>query len=167
MAQQLSPDDETLNNKNINTNQNSRKNRKKSESDSEGEMVRPSFSMHPPNSNKNEQAIDRKQKCTVQIKPSTKCFKRIPDTGFIVYETLAQQPSNNILQVSAAKQGATIKCDTEVCKTDPNKLECVVRVNGTVYGSAPIAVGKKEAKAQAFDTALEHARRIHYTIKVI
>lgn len=144
----------------------------KSDSDSDdGQMSRPSFSMNPPNTNQSNEIIDRNPPNAFQPKPATRQLQRIPDTGFIVYETLPQhgqqQLSNNIIQVSAAKQGATVKSDVEVCKNEPNTLECVIRINDTVYGSAPITNGKKEAKTQAFDNALQYARKIHYTIKVI
>lgn len=87
---------------------------------------------------------------------------------FIIYETLAQnnQQSSNILQVSAAKQGATVKCSEEVCSNDSTKKQYVVYINDTVYGSAIIEQGKKETKVLAFENAQKYAKKIHYTIKV-
>lgn len=156
----------------IDTNPKKHKLADKSDSESDdGEMARPSFSMNPSMANQTNEIIQQNpQSKTIEPTTSTKQLKRITDTGFIVYETLPQngqqQLSNNIIQVSAAKQGATVKSDVEVCKSDPNTLECVVRINDTVYGSAPITTGKKEAKTLAFDNALQYARKIHYTIKV-
>lgn len=141
----------------------------------DGEMPRPSFALNSSSTEQfNEFMCEKPQQQpsnTYQAKPKH-LQQRIVDTGFIVYETLPQngqqqqQQSVNILQVSAAKQGATVKCDVEVSKINPNTLECVVRINDTIYGSAPITNGKKEAKIQAFDDALKYARKIHYTIKV-
>lgn len=143
------------------------------DSDDDGEMVRPCFSMNPSNSSTISEpaplvTAPKPVVDTFQPTPPLKFTKRLPNTGFIIYETLAQnsQQGITILQVSAAKQGAIVKCDVEVCKSEPTTLECVVRINGTVYATAPIAGGKKEAKQQAFDRALERARKIHYTIKV-
>lgn len=142
----------------------------KSDSDSDdGEMVRPSFASSSSVSKPNNENSQQKPQITVQTKLTN--LKRVPNTGFIVYETLPQngqqQQSINILQMSAAKQGATVKFDFEVSRRVPNTLECVVRINDTVYGSASVTASKKEAKTQAFDNALQYARRIHYTIKVI
>lgn len=101
---------------------------------------------------------------------SQQILKRIPDTGFIIYETLGKsdQPQQSvcILQISAAKQGATIKFDMEVSKNVQNSLDCVVRINNIVYASVPMSTCKKETKTQAFNQALDFARKIHYTIKV-
>lgn len=137
------------------------------DSDDNEIQARPNFSFGPSTKNqeeeqKNQFIIDSK----ITVKP--KQLKYIQKNGFIIYETLAQvgQNSSNILQVSAAKQGATVKCDEEVCSGEPSRLQCVVRINNTVYGSAPIEQTKKEAKVQAFDNALKYARKIHYTIKV-
>lgn len=113
---------------------------------------RPSFSMN---------TIDNGQSTT-----STKAINRIPNTGFIIYETLNETNNMNILYSSAAKQGAIIKFDMEVSTTVPNTLECIVRINDKIYATVPMATNKKEAKIQAFDKALEYARKIHYTIKV-
>lgn len=159
------------------TNSINRKVSHKSDSDSDdgGTFARPSFSMNPSSTTDQKQPdeIEHPAHTTFHSKTlagSTAQQRRIPDTGFIIYETLSQndqqQQSINILQVSAAKQGATIKCDVEVGKIHPNTLDCVVRINDTVYGTAPITTGKKEAKVQAFDNALQYARKIHYTIKV-
>lgn len=139
----------------------------KSESDSDdGEMVRPSFASSSSVSEQNSGNTQQEPQITVQTKRIH--LKRVPNTGFILYETLSQngqeQQSANILRMSAAKQGATIKFDFEVSN---NTLKCVVRINDTIYGSALVTASKKEAKKQAFDNALEYARRIHYTIKVI
>lgn len=141
----------------------------KSDSDSEDDvsMARPSFSLNS-SSTVNQKQPENHCQTKSLAKPLQQ--QRISDTGFIIYETLSQndqqQSSINILQVSAAKQGATIKCDVEVSKTNPNTLNCVVRINDTVYGTALITTGKKEARVQAFDNALQYARKIHYTIKV-
>lgn len=144
----------------------------KSESDDDnddGNMLRPSFSMNPSNENE-KQNDDIAPSEPIQTKPQPlKQTKYIPNTGFIIYETIAlseQQQSINILQQSAAKQGSIVKFDFEVSQSDKTTLECVVRIDGTIYGTAPITTGKKEAKVQAFDRALEKARKIHYTIKV-
>lgn len=156
------------------TNKNDEKKSKKHkmiESDddiADDQMPRACFSMNPSNPTQNEQPIPQIQKNTAQSNQALRTMKRIPNTGFIIFETFNQisPQSNNILQMSAAKQGATVKCDVEVCQSDALKLECVVRINGTVYGKAQIIGSKKEAKQQAFDEALERARKIHYTIKV-
>lgn len=174
--QQSSTEDETSASASTDTNPKRQKFNDKSESESDdGEMARPSFSMNPSTTNQTNEIIEQNYPPSKITEPKSKSSatepKRISDTGFIVYETLPQngqqQLSNNIIQVSAAKQGATVKCDVEVGKSDPNSLECVVRINDTVYGSAPITTGKKEAKTLAFDNALQYARKIHYTIKVI
>lgn len=129
-----------------------------------------SFSMNPSYENtKKKQNKDIVPQTPIQAKPTLKHTKRIPNTGFIIYETIAQadqQQSINILQTSAAKQGSIVKSDVEVCQSNPTTLECVVRIDDTIYGTAPITTGKKEAKIQAFDAALEQAKKIHYTIKV-
>lgn len=137
---------------------------------------RPSFALNPPKEEQIEESpakeqihnfSQQNQKNSQIQSQQPKQLKRIPDTGFIVYETLAPtQQSVNILQMSAAKQGANVKNDVQVSQTEPNTLECVVRINDTVYGVAQVTTGKKEAKVQAFDKALEYARKIHYTIKV-
>lgn len=144
-----------------------------SDSDDDGTMGRPSFASNPSSTTDQQQPeIHQQTHNTLQSRSMANSLqqRRIADTGFIIYETLSQndqqQSSINILQVSAAKQGATIKCDVEVGKIHPNTLDCVVRINDTVYGTATIATGKKEAKVQAFDIALQYARKIHYTIKV-
>lgn len=117
--------------------------------------------MHPPITTNSE----------VQALPPQK-LKRIQDTGFIIYESLAnsEQKSTGTLQESAAKQGAIFKCEEEVSTTQPNTVEYVVRINGNIYASAPITATnketKKETKIKACDKALELARKIHYTIKV-
>lgn len=57
-------------------------------------------------------------------KPATTNFtqpqqnnKRIPDTGFIIFETIAGPKTDlSILQTSAAKQGAVVKFETEANK---------------------------------------------------
>lgn len=133
------------------------------QSDSDdGEMPRPSFSMKTTTDNKQAEISSHSP-----FDVSTKNLKRIPDTGFIVYETLGkQQQSICILQMSAAKQGATVKFDMEVSKKVQNALECVIRINDKPYASAPVTTNKKEAKTEAFNKALEYARKIHYTIKV-
>lgn len=140
----------------------------------DGDMPRPSFSMNPSyeNQKQNEDIAPSNpiQTKSIQAKSALlKQTKHIPNTGFIIYETIAmseqQQQSVNILQQSAAKQGSIVKCDFEVSQSDQT-TQCVVRIDGTIYGTAPITNGKKEAKIQAFDRALEKARKIHYTIKV-
>lgn len=161
------------------TNTNKLANKSDSESsDDGGSMARPSFALNPSTTTEQQQPEIQQQQQqqqthnTFQSKSMANSSqqRRIADTGFIIYETLSQndqqQSSINILQVSAAKQGATIKCDVEVGKSHPNTLDCVVRINDTVYGTATISTGKKEAKVQAFDNALQYARKIHYSIKV-
>lgn len=171
--QEPSTNDESTSSTNTNTNENTGDNLKKrkiapqSDEDSDdGDMPRPSFSMNPTYENQNEDIAPTKP---IQTKSAPlKQTKHIPNTGFIIYETIAmseQQQSINILQQSAAKQGSIVKCDFEVSPADQT-TQCVVRINGTIYGSAPITNGKKEAKIQANDRALEKARKIHYTIKV-
>lgn len=132
----------------------------------DGTFVRPSFSMDSTSTKQQNEEKIIPAASTFTVK--TKHTERIQDTGFIIYETIAQtgQTSSNILQVSAAKQGATVKFDAEACNDLPNKLQGVVRINGIVYAAVPITTGKKEAKVHAFDKALEYARKIHYTIKV-
>lgn len=148
-----------------------------SDDDDGSTFARPSFAMNSTSTTTSDQKqpeeIEHQAHNTFHSRSlanSTIQQLRIADTGFIIYETLSQndqqQQSINILQVSAAKQGATIKCDVEVGKKNPNTLDCVVRINDTVYGTAPITTGKKEAKVQAFENALQYARKIHYTIKV-
>lgn len=149
-----------------------------SDDDDGSTFARPSFAINPTSTTttsdqKQPEEIEHQAHNTFHSRSlanSTIQQRRIADTGFIIYETLSQndqqQQSINILQVSAAKQGATIKCDVEVGKKNPNTLDCVVRINDTVYGTAPITTGKKEAKVQAFENALQYARKIHYTIKV-
>lgn len=97
---------------------------------------------------------------------ASKLTKRIPHTGFIIYEMMNDSQSINILQTSAAKQSAVIKFETRASETVPNNVENVVKINGEIYSTIPVTTNKKEAKTQAFDKALEYARKIHYTIKV-
>lgn len=97
---------------------------------------------------------------------NTSCLNRVPNTGFIIYETLNESNSMNILYSSAAKQGANIKFDVQVSTAVPNTLEAIVQINDAIYATVPMTTNKKEAKTQAFDNALEFARKIHYTIKV-
>lgn len=125
--------------------------------ESDEEIQRPCFSM---NSNNDNKANEIQTNCFA----ASKLTKRIPHTGFIIYEMMNDSQSVNILQTSAAKQGAVIKIETET--KEPNTLENVVKINGQIYSTIPITTNKKEAKTQAFDKALEYARKIHYTIKV-
>lgn len=168
--QQTSTEDETSTSTSSDIKADKQTNQAKSDSDEsdDGTMGRPSFSLNPPQCEPNEIISHQNQNVAQVQSQHPKQLTRVPDTGFIVYETLAQtgQQSINILQMSAAKQGAIVKSDVEVSKTEANSLECVVRINDKVYGSASVSAGKKEAKIQAFDKALEYARKIHYTIKV-
>lgn len=168
--QQTSTEDETSASTSSDIKANKTTNQAKSDSDEsdDGTMGRPSFALNPTKCEPNVKPSHQNQNIAQVQSQQPKKLTRIPDTGFIVYETLAQtgQQSINILQMSAAKQGAIVKSDVEVSKTEPNSLECVVRINDRVYGSASVSAGKKEAKIQAFDKALEYARKIHYTIKV-
>lgn len=178
--QEPTTNDESTNS-NTNTNENSEEVAKKrkiapnsddGDDSDDGTMSRPCFSMNPSYENTKEQPNEETvTQNPIQAKPPQKQTKRIPDTGFIIYETVAQtgqqqqQQSINILQTSAAKQGSTVKCDVEPSQSDKT-TQCVVRIDGTVYATAPITTGKKEAKVLAFDRALEQARKLHYTIKV-
>lgn len=186
--QETTTNDESTSNTNTVTDDNlkKRKNAPQSDDDSDdGDMPRPSFSMNSsyenpnPNQKPNDDEIpsrsgfkqnkDIAPNKPIRSKPAPMQTKRIPDTGFIICETMSdveKQRSISIIQTSAAKQGSIVKCDVEVCKSDATTLECIVRINGTVYGTAPITVGKKEAKILAFERALEKARKIHYTIRV-
>lgn len=165
--QQTSTEDETSTSSETNTKKQKLIVNLDSDSD-DGEMARPSFTMNPLEAVEQSTKTFQQKQINTNVRSQPQKLKRIPDTGFIVYETIAQigQPSINILQVSAAKQGATVKNDVEVSTTEPNSLESVVRINNKIYGTASITAGKKEAKGQAFDKALEYARKIHYTIKV-
>lgn len=118
--------------------------------ESDEDIQRPSFSMNLNNDNKANE---------IQT-------NRIPHTGFIIYEMMNDSQSTNILQTSAAKQGAVIKFEPRASESVPNTIENVVTINGKIYSSIPITTNKKDAKTQAFDKALEYARKIHYTIKV-
>lgn len=168
--QESTTDDESANNTNSENISGKRKRVQQSddEDDDNGDLSRPSFSMNPtctkPSETKYFSQPPPSPPVTVKTKPTT----RVPDTGFIIYETLAGvgQGSGNILQTSGAKQGATVKTDHEPSTEIPNTLQCVVRINGKIYATVQNTCGKKEAKSQALDKALEYARKVHYTIKV-
>ncbi|XP_031633357.1 uncharacterized protein LOC116347080 isoform X2 [Contarinia nasturtii] len=140
--QESTTNDEPSASTNVNDNNSGKRKRTLDDnSDDDGQMARPSFSLNP-STERTEFAPTCPANNIFQSKPPFKIIKRLPNTGFIIYETLAQnsQQSISIIQMSAAKQG-------------------------TVYGQAPVTAGKKEAKQQAFDKALERAKKIHYTIK--
>lgn len=107
------------------------------------------------NSNNDNEANEFQTNCFA----ASKLTQRITNTGFIIYEMMNDTQSTNILSTSAAKQGAFIKYEASAS-------ESVVKINGEIYSTIPITTNKKEAKTQAFDKALEYARKIHYTVKV-
>lgn len=138
--------------------------------DDEGdEDLRPSFSMNGDGKSKANEAVDTRipfnQNKKLLSSKLPHQMKRIPNTGFILYEQLTTQCSSvNLLQQSAAKQGLVIKYETQA---KPNSCECTVQINGRVYAKFETnELNKKEAKTKAFDDALAYARKVHYTIKV-
>lgn len=135
--------------------------------DDEGdEVLRPSFS---DGKSKSNEVIDTRipfnQNKKLLSSKLPHQMKRIPNTGFILYEQLTTQCSSiNLLQQSAAKQGLAIKYETQA---KPNSCECTVQINGRVYAKFETSeLNKKEAKTKAFDDTLAYARKVHYTIKV-
>lgn len=160
---------ESITNQDEPTNDDNVKNRLQQSDDDEDDIgsFRPSFSLDSTSTTQQNETKELNP-TAVEFSVKTKHTKRIQDTGFIIYEAIAQagQTSSNILQVSAAKQGATVKFDVEPSNDPAGKPQGVVRINGTVYATIPMTTGKKEAKVQAFEKALEYARKIHYTIKV-
>lgn len=81
------------------------------------EYQRPSFSNATPSRHSPEIVI-KVTKNPTQPRPQN---KRIPDTGFIILETIAGPKSElSIVQTSAAKQGAIVKFDMEVSNNSPN-----------------------------------------------
>lgn len=92
-----------------------------------------------------------------------KQWKSLNNIGFILFEKLGVEQSINILQTSASQQGFILKTEFEV--TSSGKHECVVYIDNKKYASVEYENNKKDAKTQAFDQALEYARRHCYTIK--
>lgn len=135
--------------------------------DEDDGQQRASFSMN------SESRLNEGNDTRIPINQNKKLFssksqhqiKRIPNTGFILYEQLTKQcGSTSLLQQSAAKQGLSINYDIQAKQ---NSYECMVQINGKVYAKFETTeLNKKEAKTKAFDDALEYARKIHYTIKV-
>lgn len=84
--------------------------------DDDGGFQRPSFSNAASTSTTQEPV---ENPATISIQPHQH-NKRIPDTGFIIFETIAGPKTDlSLLQTSAAKQGAVVKFETETNKNTP------------------------------------------------
>lgn len=124
----------------------------KRESDEDDSLLcRPSFAMSGP--------------ATVPVKNGSSPIQQlemdeIPDTGLILYEPLSDQNSASILQQSTAKKGLKLEFEYQ------DDGQCMVKINGEIYGRSGTADNRKDSKLKAADAALQYAREIHYTIKV-
>lgn len=73
------------------------------------------------NSTRTQTTITHTHKAAFSAPPQTHS-KHLSDTGFIIFETISgQTQSMNILQLSAAKQGAIVRHEMEVDKNNKNK----------------------------------------------
>lgn len=120
---------------------------------------RPSFGMA--NASMQNEFVSMQSAPEPTEQPANVEMKQIPNTGFILYESISQATDcASILQASAGKQGAAI----EFGFTDDGS--CVVKINGEIYGQSGDEPSKKDAKNKASQNALDFARKIHYTIRV-
>lgn len=85
--------------------------------DDDGAFQRPSFS-NAASTSTTQKPVEKPAAISIQPHQSN---KRIPDTGFIIFETIAGPKTDlSLLQTSAAKQGAIVKFETETNKNTPN-----------------------------------------------
>lgn len=122
-------------------------------------LCRPSFAMRdePSVPVTNEEPPVQQHDVNVQ---HNNTMDEIADTGLILYEPLSDQNSASILQQSTAKQGLKLEFDYQ------DDGQCMVKINGEVYGRSGTGDNRKDSKIKAADAALKYAREIHYTIKV-
>lgn len=110
-----------LNQPSTSTNNNNKPTKRKTNNDGnnsdEEAFKRPSFSY-------NSQSME--QKTSIELDSDsdehiTTHAKKIPDTGFIIFETLTETNDLQILHTSAAKQGTVIKFQIVPDDKNPNK----------------------------------------------